>query len=348
MRISVITPVHDGGDGFRACLAGLAACSPPAHELIVVADGSRDESATLAAAAGARVIALPAAVGPARARNIGAAAATGDALLFIDADVVVPPGLVGRVAMYLQEHPGIAAVIGSYDDAPADPGFLSQYRNLLHHYVHQTGHEEASTFWCGCGAIRRDVFLAAGGFNGGFSEPSVEDIEFGYRLRRAGHRIRLAKDVQVTHLKRWAPLSLLCTDVLARAAPWTRLIVRSGVLPNDLNVKASARASVALVVTFVAALAAVPWLPWGAAAAILAGLGLAALNAGFYWFLWRVRGPLFMLAAVPWHWAYYMCAGAGFCIGVAQELLGRPAPAVAVEAAREDQPGRTCYTEPRR
>jgi len=336
MRISVITPVHDGGDAFRACMAGLAACKPPAHELIVVADGGRDESAALATAAGARVIALPAAVGPARARNVGAAAATGDVLLFVDADVVVPPGLVGRVAAFLQEHPGIAAVIGSYDDAPADPGFLSQYRNLLHHYVHQTGREEASTFWCGCGAIRRAIFLDAGGFNGGFSDPSVEDIEFGYRLRRAGHRIRLAKDVQVTHLKRWTPLSLLRTDVFARAAPWTRLIIRSHVLPNDLNVNTRSRASVALVLMLMAALAAAPWLPWGAAVAILAGLGLLALNTGFYWFLWRVRGPLFTLAALPWHWVYYMCAGAGFCIGVAQESLGWPEPALPVNAARRD------------
>ena len=121
----------------------------------------------------------------------------------------MPPWLIGRVAAYLQSDPGLAAVIGSYDDAPADPRFLSQYRNLLHHYVHQTGHEDASTFWCGCGAIRRAVFLDTGGFNGGFGDPSIEDIEFGYRLRRAGRRIRLAKDVQVTHLKRWTAPSLL-------------------------------------------------------------------------------------------------------------------------------------------
>jgi hypothetical protein len=69
---------------------------------------------------------------------------------------------------------------------------------------------------------------------------------------------------------------------------------------------------------------------------MLAGGGLAALNSGFYTFLLRVRGPLFMLAAVPWHWVYYACAGTGFCIGAAQEALGWPAPALTAEAARED------------
>jgi glycosyltransferase involved in cell wall biosynthesis len=336
MRVSVITPVHDGGDAFRACIARLAACTPPAHELVVVVDGGSDQSAALAAAAGAKVIELPDTVGPARARNIGAQAATGDVLLFIDADVVVPTNLVGRVAAYLQDHPGIAAVIGSYDAAPADAGFLSQYRNLLHHYVHQTGREEASTFWCGCGAIRRAIFLDAGGFNCGFSDPSVEDIEFGYRLRRAGHRVRLLKDLQVTHLKRWTALSMLRTDVFARAAPWTRLIIRSRVLPNDLNVRTSSRASVALVFALAAALLASTWSPWGITVAVLAGLGLAGLNAGFYGFLWRVRGPLFTLAALPWHWVYFACAGIGFSIGAAQEVLGWPAPVLQPDAAREE------------
>jgi GT2 family glycosyltransferase len=327
MRVSVIIPVHDGGGAFRACLAALSASNPRADELIVVVDGPDEEASSIAARAGARVMTLPARVGPALARNLGAAEATGDLLLFVDADVVVPPRLVGHVAARLRDNPGIAAIIGSYDDAPADRGFLSQYRNLLHHYVHQTAHEEASTFWCGCGVIRRQVFLDAGGFNGGFSDPSIEDIEFGYRLRRAGHRIRLARDVQVTHLKRWTPLRLLRTDIFQRAVPWTQLIIRSRVLPNDLNVRWSARGSVALVFLLAASLAAFPWLPLMAGLSLAAVVCLLVLNSGFYGFLWRVRGPGFMLAALPWHWLYYACAGTGFLIGAVQELLGSPASA---------------------
>jgi len=336
MRISVIVAVRDGGDAFRACLASLAACEPAAHELIVVVDGNDGGSAALASAAGANVVQLASAVGPARARNIGAASASGDVLLFVDADVVVPPALIGRVAAYLQSAPDMAALIGSYDAAPADPGFLSQYRNLLHHYVHQTGREDASTFWCGCGAIRRAIFHDADGFNGGFSDPSIEDIEFGYRLRRAGFRIRLAKDLQVTHLKRWTPLLLLRTDIFARAVPWTRLIIQSRTLPNDLNVRTSSRASVALVFALTVALAASPWVRSGGAAAILAALGLMAANTGFYWFLWRVRGPFFALAALPWHWMYYACAGLGFMIGTGQELVGRLSPGPAIAPNPED------------
>jgi hypothetical protein len=202
--------------------------------------------------------------------------------------------------------------------------------------VHQTGCEEASTFWCGCGAIRRAVFIDADGFNGGFGDPSIEDIEFGYRLRRAGFRIRLARDLQVTHLKRWTPLLLLRTDIFARAVPWTRLIIQSRTLPNDLNVSTRSRASVALIFALAPALAASASVRGAGVAAMLAALGLIASNTGFYRFLWRARGPVFTLAALPWHWLYYGCAGLGFIIGAGQELAARLVPAPAIAPNPED------------
>jgi GT2 family glycosyltransferase len=303
-------------------MARLSACQPPPGEVIVVIDGASDGAAGCAAAAGARVMTLPTPAGPAAARNAGAEAARGSVLLFVDADVAVPVDLMGRVAGILAADPQLAAVIGSYDDEPAERGFLSQYRNLLHHYVHQTSREDATTFWCGCGAVRREVFLALGGLDAGFGAPSVEDIEFGYRLTRAGRRIRLCKELQVTHLKRWAAGSMVRTDIFDRAVPWTRLVIRSRKLPNDLNLRTSARVSTALVFALVASLAAAAWTPWALAAAACSVLGLTAINAEFYAFLWRKRGPLFALAAMPWHWLYFACAGIGLVIGLAREIVG--------------------------
>ena len=76
-----------------------------------------------------------------------------------------PPGTLTRIRDRFESEPDLDALIGSYDDEPAAPGFVSQYKNLLQHYVHQHGRKEATTFWSGCGAIRRELFLAIGGFD---------------------------------------------------------------------------------------------------------------------------------------------------------------------------------------
>ena len=186
--------------------------------------------------------------GPAAARNHGAQHARGDALLFVDSDVVVAPGTLEQVAALLVRRPDVAAVFGSYDANPAAAGTVSRYKNLLHHFVHQNGAAEASTFWAGCGAIRRSAFEAVGGFDQvRFRRPSIEDIELGHRLRRAGHRILLDKTLQVNHLKRWTLASLLWTDVVGRAVPWSRLILESRQRVHDLNLRHDQRVSAALV-----------------------------------------------------------------------------------------------------
>jgi glycosyltransferase involved in cell wall biosynthesis len=320
--VSVIIPVHAGGEAFRRCLEGVASLSPAPCEVIVVDDGSCDGSGCQAAARGFCVLTNPEARGPAFARNLAAARAKGDILLFIDSDVVVSPDAIARVRDAFAGDSDLDALLGSYDDAPAAPGFLSQYRNLLHHYVHQTSSEDASTFWGACGAIRRKVFLAAGGFDQTYLQPSIEDIELGCRLKAAGHRIMLLKSLQVKHLKAWTLSSLLATDFFRRALPWTDLILRRRGRANDLNLKASYRASVVLVYVLVASLAAGLIQPLLLLVSAFAACGLLALNAPVYAFFARKRGLLFALAAIPLHWLYYLYCGLAFAIGLVRYLFG--------------------------
>jgi len=320
LTCSVIIPVHNGGPYFRTCLSKLAEALPRAAEIIVVADGDTDGSWRLAKEYGAKVIRIPESGGPARARNLGARAAQGDILFFVDADVAVCPEAIGYVLDIFQNNPYLGAMIGSYDDAPGSPNFLSQYRNLLHHYVHQNGCEEASTFWGACGGIRREIFLAVGGFNESYRRPSIEDIELGYRLKAAGYRIRLCKTLQVKHLKHWDAVSLLRADFFYRALPWTELILRDGKLTNDLNLQVSSRVSAMLAYGLLVCLVlAWLWLGFLAVGAVL-GLVLFSLNAGLYRFLARKQGIWFALKSIPWHWLYYLYSGLAFAIGMVRHL----------------------------
>lgn len=318
--VSVIVPVHNGESELRACIARIRALEPPADECIVVDDGSSDGSPHLARQAGFKVLSTPGRCGPALARNLGARHASGDVLVFVDADVLPPLDLVARVRAEFAADPRLAALIGSYDDAPAAAGFFSQFRNLLHHYVHQTSREEACTFWSGCGAIRRETFLRFGGFSSCYRRPSIEDIELGFRLVRAGERIRLVKDLQAKHLKRWTLHSMIRTDLLDRAIPWTRLILRSRSMPADLNLQWPHRLSTVLWPLGVAAALVVPWRPVALAVAGSALVGAILLNVRFYRFLARRHGWWFALRAIPAHGVHFLCCAAGFAAGLVAHL----------------------------
>src|SRR3954467_6701568 len=135
-RVSVIVPVHNGETTMARCLGALAQTPTGLCEIIVVDDRSTDRTAALAASYGARVLKNPGGRGPAAARNAGAAIATGDILLFVDADVEVQSGTIVQFIDHFDRHSEAAAVFGSYDDDPAHPNFASQYRNLLHHFIH--------------------------------------------------------------------------------------------------------------------------------------------------------------------------------------------------------------------
>ena len=326
MKVSVVVPVHNGGAALRVCLQALERSARKPHEVIVVDDGSTDGSLECAAGFSAQVVLLKGSPrGPAFARNCGARKASGDILVFVDADVCVHQDTLGRFEDLFHAGPELAAAFGSYDDQPSAKGHVSRYKNLLHHYVHQHGERAAETFWAGCGAVRRETFLALGGFSEAYDRPSIEDIEFGDRLRKAGHRIVLCPEILCTHLKHWTLKSLLHTDIVARAIPWTRLIVRQGRLPSGLNTDRKSRWSAAL--AWLSALAALACLVTGglgciACLAVAAGLGtscafvVVALNHPLYRFFFRHGSLWFGLTSVSLHVLYLLYSSLIFgCVG---------------------------------
>jgi glycosyltransferase involved in cell wall biosynthesis len=321
LNISVIIPVSNGGDEFRVCLSRLAEADPAPYEIIVVANGDTDGSSQLAEQYGVLVLREPHPIGPAKARNIGAEKAQGDIIFFVDADVTIQPDAIDQIGHIFNQTNSPEAVIGSYDDEPAMPNFISQYKNLMHHFVHQSGKQEASTFWGACGAIKRDAFLAVGGFDEKYIQPSIEDIELGYRLIAAGNKIHLAKNLQIKHLKHWGVISLIRTDFFNRALPWAYLILQQNEFVNDLNIDISSRISVALSYLFIACILfgwVWPWLllPGGIFLLVIIGL-----NSPLYRFFYKKRGLGFMVLAIFWHYLYFLYSGLAFIIAISRHYL---------------------------
>ena len=246
--LSVIIPVYNSQTELKQCLAALAKSHYEDFEVWVVDDGSTVPIKPLTDACGFGYRRIHGPSGPACARNRGVEKARGRYVVFIDADVCVHGDTLALFAEAFRRDPTVDAVVGSYDEAPACPHFISQYKNLLHNYVHQNSRGEIQTFWSGCGAMKRDVFLAFGGYDEQrYRRPSGEDIELGIRMSVAGHRIILDPRIKAKHLKRWTLLSLLRTDIFDRGVPWTRSMLRARAVGKTLNVTPVQRLSVGLV-----------------------------------------------------------------------------------------------------
>ncbi|MEK6336300.1 MAG: glycosyltransferase [Acidobacteriota bacterium] len=313
--ISVIVPVHNGGRFLNHCLAALIASSYQSYEIIVVDDASTEGRIELSKRKEVRVFHLAHQSGPAAARNFGVKQAHGEVLFFVDADVVVKSDTLARVAKVFLNNSDISAVFGSYDDDPAEKNFISQYKNLYHHFVHQQSNSDAQTFWAGCGAIRREVFSEVGGFDQArYTKPAIEDIELGYRMREMGYQILLDKQLQVKHLKHWRLGSLVRADIFYRAVPWSKLMLENRVIINDLNVQIKDRVSAGLAGLLVVILAASPFKPqllFGAPPLVAL---IIALNRKLYSFFLNRRGLKFAVLVFPLQVLYYLYSGVTFVL----------------------------------
>jgi GT2 family glycosyltransferase len=318
MLFSILIPVRNDPEHLAACLLALRGQDASDCEVLVADDGSEPPvAAEQLPQVGARfqVVRL-APRGPAAARNVLADRATGEYLFFLDADTQPHPGMLQRARRVIADDPAIQSFFGSYDDAPAWPSLVSVYRNLLHHHVHQrSAGQEVSTFWCGCGVIRRSTYLECGGMSESFRTPAIEDVAFGMRLHDRGIPTRIIGDLQVKHLKRWTFRGWLHTDLFRRGIPWVRLMRARGEWVGQLNFSASQRIAAACALAAAALLIAAIWQP---AAAILAAgpLGLFVhLNRDLFGLIARKRGIGSAAVAVPLHALYALICVASVAIG---------------------------------
>jgi rSAM/selenodomain-associated transferase 2 len=200
MRLSIIIPVLNEAAGIDAMLLRLADLRRDGAEVVVVDGGSDDETA--ARAAGHADIVLPAARGRALQMHAGALAASGDALLFLHADTMLPPDAVALIAGALRNHPW-----GRFDVAldGARPVYrlIGAMMNLRSRLTSIATGDQAMF-------MRREFYFAAGGYP---PLPLMEDIAFCKRARRLSRPACLRERV-LTSARRWEKHGVWRTIIL--------------------------------------------------------------------------------------------------------------------------------------
>ncbi len=198
IKLSVIVPARDAAGTLPACLEALADQTlSEAVEMIVVDDGSKDDTASVAGRYGAICVSISPA-GPAAARNFGARQARGELLLFTDADCVPAPTWAAALSAVFCD-PAVAGARGVYRTREHGlvPRFVQlEYSSKYERIMRSETIDFVDTY---SAAYRHDVFMANGGFEVAFPTPSVEDQEFSFRLARKGYKLVFAPDAVVYH-----------------------------------------------------------------------------------------------------------------------------------------------------
>jgi glycosyltransferase involved in cell wall biosynthesis len=299
-KISVIVPTYNAARTLGETLHSIFASEYPDFEVIVVDDGSKDNSADVAAQYPCRLLRLAKNIGASRAKNAGAEQAAGDIVFFTDSDCLIRPDALRLIADNLADG-AITGVVGLLDTRLRYQDFPSQYKNLWMHFTYLRLPRQVGVFYTSAAAARRSAFAALGGFDSNYTGASVtEDIDLGQRFLTAGHVLVSEKRLLVEHLKHYTWRDLLTTD-LWRASALTKILLRKKLAQRGQKQKYYASVpwyfALGVPLSWLAVVflpAALLWPP-AAAAAVLCFLGILLLNLPFLTFLRQQRGwPFFI------------------------------------------------------
>jgi len=328
--VSVIVPVYNASNSIEQCLQAIRnqqGIDPSRMEVIVVDDASTDSSASKASPLCEKLISLQDNRGAATARNIGARAASGEIIVFVDSDVILEPYALSIILDVFKKDKSISAAVGRYSEDPAEQGFFNVYHNSFTRYHHDLSPQEIEWFWGGLGAVRKDVFTEVGGFDERYQGASGEDLAFGRNLFDRGYRIVYLPEAQGGHAHPFTFWGMLKNDYI-KAVLGIKMKL-SGDLPQNAPAFANGRsAATSLLLTLCPFLIFINYAPFLIRLAIVFSMvcpALLIINTSYYRYLSKKLNAPFILLTPFLHWLQMYAILLGVMIGILGYFRGRTA-----------------------
>ncbi len=197
--ISIVIPTYNSSKFMPDLLESIFKQAVDDMEVIIVDDCSTDNTVEIVKKYPVRMVQMERNGGPAKARNRGVKEAKGDIIFFLDSDVIVLNGTVREVKEYFQNNPSASCVIGVCATEPLNKGFVPTYMAMFE-YIHLVSARDGkvSVFAPRCGAIKKELFQRAGGYDESYKGADVEDFELARRINKIDC-IRLNPKMLVRH-----------------------------------------------------------------------------------------------------------------------------------------------------
>jgi len=321
--VSVIIPTRNGAKRLSDCLQALTRALGPHDELIVVNDGSTDETETIAMRFSCKVLNIPKSIGAARARNYGAKQAKNEILFFTDDDIIVNSDIITRLRSHFLD-PNISGVVGVLDSQIPFTDYASNLKNLWMRFSYlECPREKVGLFYTSVASIRREVFYQVGGFDENYIGASLlEDTEFGQRVWQQGYHIRIDPGLAVTHVKHYTWKSIIKTD-FDRARALTHMKLRKWGQKFYTSVPLSFQLAVPIFLFFLVVIVS-SWvfnfsIWWSTLPLCL----YFALTANWIKFLFQSRGFFFGIMGTLFHPIDSFAIGLGMVSAILRHLRGK-------------------------
>ncbi len=310
--VSVVIPNYNSSKTILLCLEALISQTHKELEIIVVDDGSTDGCLGLIEPFHVTILSTGNNAGPSKARNMGAMAAKGEVIFFLDSDVALFTDAIEHTLIAFNQNSALGSVCGIYDKVPLiRDSIVEDYRSLQAYHWRKSSEGIVTPGFFSLGAVKRYVFHEIGGFNESLRDS--EDAEYGHRLSQH-YQLLLTSTVMGRHDDDDS-VRVIMSKLFKRARTRIPLYMRRGKPMQGFETPARALALGFAALTLLTL--PLSTFHWGFLALTVFWLCVfIALDGSQYVFVAKERGLRFLIFFTSVHLLVSATACAGLCKGL--------------------------------